>query len=142
DDQQLRQPGRRLRESPAPGRRPVTVAAPPGGQRGQRGQRGQANVEFVALVLLACVVLGALVAMRGGFDGRALGGFLARHLLCAVTGRCHRDERLLVAAYGERDAGLVRSVAPNLVYEPGERELPVDWRECRRVACSLAADDP
>jgi hypothetical protein len=28
------------------------------------------------------------------------------------------------------------------VYEPGERELPVDWRECRRVSCSVAPDDP
>ena len=36
----------------------------------------------------------------------------------------------------------MRALAPNLVYEPGERELPVDWRECRRVTCSLAPDDP
>jgi hypothetical protein len=104
-------------------------------------QRGQATVEFVALVLLACLVLGALVTVRGGFDGRAMGGFLARHIVCAVSGRCDRDERRLVAAYGERDAARVRSLAPGLVLEPGERELPVDWRECRRVACSTAPDD-
>jgi hypothetical protein len=102
---------------------------------------GQAGVEFVALVLLCCLVFGALVAVRGGFDGRATGGFLARHIVCAVTGRCGRDERLLVAAYGERDAAAVRALAPNLVYEPGERELPVDWRECRRVRCSVAPHD-
>ncbi len=106
------------------------------------GERGQASVEFVALVSLCCLAVGALLALRGGFDGRDTGGFLARHLVCAVTGRCDRDEGRLVAAYGERTAASVRALAPNLVYEPGERELPVDWRECRRVSCSVAPDDP
>jgi hypothetical protein len=105
-------------------------------------ERGQASVEFVALVLLCCLALGALMAFRGGFDGRDAGGFLARHVVCATTGRCHRDEDRLVTAYGERTAASVRALAPNLVYEPGERELPVDWRECRRVGCSVAPDDP
>jgi hypothetical protein len=105
-------------------------------------ERGQASVEFVALVSLVCLALGALVAIRGGFDGRAFGGFLARQVACAVSGRCDRDERMLVAAYGERDAATVRALAPSLVYERGERELPVDWRECRRVSCSAAPDDP
>lgn len=106
------------------------------------GERGQAAVEFVALLLLCCLAFGALLALRGDFDGRATGGFLARHLVCAVTGGCDRDEQQLVAAYGERDAAAVRALAPNLAYEPGERELPVDWRDCRRVRCSLAPDDP
>jgi hypothetical protein len=106
------------------------------------GERGQATVEFVALTLLCCVVLGALAGFRGVFDGRELGGFFGRHLVCAVTRRCDRDEALLAAAYGERDAATVRALAPNLVFERGERELPVDWRECRRVGCSLAPDDP
>ncbi|MDQ4072287.1 MAG: hypothetical protein M3088_05365, partial [Actinomycetota bacterium] len=44
-------------------------------------------------------------------------------------------------AYGARDAELLRRHAPDVVYEPGERELPVDWRECREVACSTAPDD-
>jgi hypothetical protein len=39
-------------------------------------------------------------------------------------------------------AGLVRAHAPNLVYERGERELPVDWRRCRRPECAAAPDDP
>jgi hypothetical protein len=105
-------------------------------------QRGQATVEFVALTLLCCLAFGALFALKGGFDGRDVGGFLARHFVCAVSGRCDRDEGRLVTAYGERDAAAVRALAPSLVYEPGERELPVDWRECRRVPCSLAPDDP
>jgi hypothetical protein len=107
-----------------------------------KGEHGQASVEFVALVSLCCLGFGALLALRGGFDGRDAGGFLARHVVCAVTGRCDRDQDRLVAAYGERTAASVRALAPNLVYEPGERELPVDWRECRRVSCSVAPDDP
>jgi hypothetical protein len=98
-------------------------------------------VEFVALLLVACLALGALLALSGGFDGRAAGGFLARQFTCAASGRCARDERRLVEAYGERDAAAVRALAPNLAYERGERELPVDWRTCRRVSCSRAPDD-
>ena len=45
-------------------------------------------------------------------------------------------------AYGEDDAATVRALAPNLVYEPGERQLPVDWRDCRRPECATAPDDP
>lgn len=106
------------------------------------GERGQANVEFVALAFLCCLAFGALLALRGGFDGRDVGGFVARHFVCAVGGRCDRDELRLLAAYGVRDAAVVRALAPGLVYEPGERELPVDWRRCRRVGCSQAPDDP
>jgi len=103
---------------------------------------GQASVEFVALVLLSCLTLSALLALSGGFDGRSVGGFLAHHFACAVSGRCDRDERALVAAYGARGAAAVRALAPGLVYERGERQLPVDWRECRRTACAVAPDDP
>ena len=104
-------------------------------------QLGQATVEFVALLLLCCLAFGALPALGGGFDGRSLGGFLARHLVCAVSGRCADDEHRLSDAYGTRDAATVRALAPNLVYEPGERELPVDWRQCRLVRCAEAPDD-
>jgi hypothetical protein len=44
-------------------------------------------------------------------------------------------------AYGERDAALVRRNLPGLVYEPGERQIPVDWRECRAIECATAPDD-
>jgi hypothetical protein len=36
----------------------------------------------------------------------------------------------------------VRSLAPSLVYERGERQLPVDWRRCRRPECASAPDEP
>ncbi len=35
----------------------------------------------------------------------------------------------------------MREHAPNIVYEPGERQLPVDFRECRAVRCAAAPDD-
>jgi hypothetical protein len=107
-----------------------------------RPQGGQATVEFVALSLLCCLIFGALFALKEGFDGRSYGGFLARHVVCAVSGRCAADERRLAAVYGERDAATVRALAPHIVYEPGERQLPVDWRRCRRPRCAEAPDDP
>jgi hypothetical protein len=114
------------------------------------GDGGQATVEFVALLMLCCLAFGALSPLKGGFggrsgggfDGRSIGGFLARHITCAAAGRCERAERGLVDAYGDRDAATVRALAPDLVYEPGERELPIDWRTCRRPACAEASDDP
>jgi len=105
-------------------------------------QRGQASVELVALVLLVSVALAALAASAPAVDGRSFGGFLAHHVVCAVGGRCHAQQRTLVAAYGDRTAALLRKHAPNLVYEPGERELPVDWRRCREPGCADAPDDP
>jgi hypothetical protein len=108
----------------------------------ERAQRGQATVEFVALLLLCCLTFGALLALRGSFDGKPFGGFLARHLACAISSRCDRDEQRLGDAYGERDAATVRALAPNLVYEGGERQLPVDWRDCRKPGCAAAPDDP
>jgi hypothetical protein len=110
--------------------------------RVRRAQCGQASVEFVALLLLACLAFGALFALKGGFDGRSVGGFMAHHLSCAISNRCDHDEAELVEAYGARDAAAIRALAPNLVYERGERQLPVDWRECRRVECATAPDDP
>jgi hypothetical protein len=96
-------------------------------------------VEFVALLLLACLALGALGAGAGhALDGRSYGGFLARHLVCAVRG-CEEDR--LIQAYGKRDAALVRAFAQGLVFEQGERQLPVDWRVCRRRGCAEAPDD-
>jgi hypothetical protein len=109
--------------------------------RRARAQDGQAAVEFVALLLVCCLALGALMTVGRGFDGRSFAGFLARHVVCAVGGRCDRDHQRLVAAYGERGGARVRALAPSLVYEGGERQLPVDWRGCRHVRCAAAPDD-
>jgi hypothetical protein len=106
-----------------------------------RSQRGQASVEWLGLVLLVSLGLGGLLAAGPEVDGRSFGGFLAHRLACAVKGGCRDGDAQLAAAYGERDAALVRRHAPNIVYEPGERQLPVDYRSCRTRTCADGPDD-
>jgi len=105
-------------------------------------ERGQASVELVGLILLMSLAFGAAAAFPPAIDGRSLGGFLAHHLMCAATRGCRQAEDALELAYGEHVAGALREHAPSLVYEPGERELPVDWRRCRQARCASAPDDP
>jgi hypothetical protein len=107
-----------------------------------RSERGQAGVELVALVMLVALALGALVAAAPRLDGRSLGGFLAFRVVCTIKQDCHDGDSALAEAYGARDAALVRELAPNLVYEEGERQLPLDWRRCRRTSCAEAPDEP
>ena len=107
-----------------------------------RSEQGQAAIEWVGLVLLAALVLGAAGALAGrSIDGRSYGGFIAHRMVCAVRGGCEDGGRALERAYGARGAELLRRHAPGIVYEPGERELPVDWRSCRSAACANAPDD-
>jgi len=106
------------------------------------GERGQSTVEWVALVLLASTALGALALVTPAIDGRSFGGFLAHRIVCVVKGGCRDGDDALARAYGERDGALARALAPNLVYEGGERSLPVDFRRCRERSCSDAPDDP
>jgi hypothetical protein len=106
------------------------------------GEDGQASLEWIGLVLLVALAAAALSATPPVTDGRSFGGFLAHHVVCAATGSCRAAERELEHAYGEDDAARVRALAPNLVYEQGERQLPVDWRDCRRPQCATAPDDP
>ena len=99
-------------------------------------------MEWVALVLCVAAALGAVVAFVPLVDGRSLGGTVVHAIVCAVRGGCATadGDRALAAAYGWRDAALVRRYAPNLVYEPGTYTLPVDWRRCRSHLCSDASD--
>ena len=105
-------------------------------------ERGQASVEWVALVLCVALALGGVVAFVPLVDGRSLGAALAHAIVCAVRGDCERAEgdKALLAAYGTRDAALVRRYAPNIAYEPGTYTLPVDWRRCRSHVCADAPD--
>lgn len=107
-----------------------------------RSERGQASVEWVALVLVAALCLGGLVSVAPAVDGRSVGGFLAHRLVCSVKGGCADGDALLAGAYGARDAALVREHAPNLVYERGEPQLPVDPRRCRSRDCADGRLDP
>jgi hypothetical protein len=104
-------------------------------------QRGQATVEWVGVILITCVVLAGLTTAAVSVDGRSFGGFLAHRLTCSVRGGCDDGDAALARAYGARDAALVRRHLPSLVFEPGERQLPVDWRRCRSVECANAPDD-
>jgi hypothetical protein len=106
-----------------------------------RREDGQASVEWVASVLLVSLALGAAAAASPRVDGRSFGGFLAHRFVCAVMSGCRDGEAALASAYGPRDAALVRAHAPNIVYEPGERQLPIDYRRCRSRRCADAALD-
>jgi hypothetical protein len=104
-------------------------------------ESGQSTVEWMGLVLLVSLALGALVAFGPHVDGRSFGGFLGRSIFCAVHGGCEDGRDRLIATYGPRDADLVRRYAPNLVYEPGEKEIPIDYRSCRKTSCGNAPTD-
>jgi hypothetical protein len=105
------------------------------------GESGQATVEWTGVVLAVALALGALVSVAPQVDGRSLGGFVAHRLVCAVKGGCRDGHAALTRAYGERDARLVRAHAPNITYEPGERQLPVDPRLCRARSCAEGSED-
>jgi hypothetical protein len=104
-------------------------------------ERGQATVEWVGLLLLVAATLGALPLLGLKVDGRSFGGFLAHRIVCAVRAGCDDGDAALARAYGPRDAALVRRHAPDIVYEPGEPSLPVDFRRCRSHACADAPND-
>src|SRR5215213_6098647 len=101
---------------------------------------GQATVEWVALALLVCLAAGAMLVLAPAVDGRGFGGSLAHRIVCAARGGCHDGDAALARAYGSADAALVRDHAPGLLYEPGERQLPVDYARCRTPACATAPD--
>src|SRR5436305_3338334 len=111
-------------------------------------QTGQAAVEWTALIALLALILGAALAFVPAVDGRSLGAYLARAIVCAVRGGCSAGDQgaasvdALAGAYGPADAALVRRYAPNIVYEPGTYTLPVDYRRCRSHRCSDAPDRP
>ncbi|HEX6458722.1 MAG TPA: hypothetical protein VF032_07385 [Thermoleophilaceae bacterium] len=105
-------------------------------------ERGQATIEWTAVVLLVALAFATVLALGlSHVDGRGYGGALARAIVCAVRGGCDDGHDALVSAYGERDASLVREYAPSLVYEPGEKEIPIDYRQCRTTACGNAPAD-
>jgi len=107
-----------------------------------REERGAATVEWTGIVVVVAIALGSLGLVAPTVDGRSLGAAISHALVCAVEGGCDDGDDELVAAYGERDAELVRRHAPSIVYERGELQLPVDYRDCRSPECAEAPDDP
>jgi hypothetical protein len=95
--------------------------------------RGQGTLEWSALVLLVALVFlfAGIFAPRTG--ALAIGRAVADAILCAIDGGC---PNALEKAYGRQLAAIVRDSAPNLVYETGSNQAPIDYRRCRAAACS------
>jgi hypothetical protein len=83
-------------------------------------------------------LLGALLWAVGPVVPPA--GAVAERLVCAVrlADDC-RDEPALRSSYGDDVAVALRAHAPTLLYEPGMRALPVDYRRCRSDGCAEGA---
>lgn len=108
-------------------------------------ERGQATPEWIGLVGLVGLLLGALLWAAGAALPRVpLAGAVLERMVCAVrlADDC-RSEPALRASYGDDLAVTLRAHAPTLLYEPGMRALPVDPRRCREDACAEGpADGP
>jgi hypothetical protein len=103
-------------------------------------ERGQGTVEWVGLVALVALLLVALLAVGVRVPGMALARAVASRMLCAVAmaDRCG-DEPALIAAYGSDVGELVRRHMPTILFEPGSRAMPVDFRRCRAPSCADGA---
>jgi hypothetical protein len=108
----------------------------------RRGEQGQSTVEWVGLLLLVALLLGALVATGVRVPGGLLARAIASRILCAVAiaDSCG-DEPALIAAYGTEVGELARDHMPTLAFEEGSRGLPVDWRRCRTTACGDGGEE-
>lgn len=104
-----------------------------------REERGQSTVEWVGLLLVVSLALGALVVAGVRMPGVALAKSIASKLLCAAAmgDRCG-DEPALIAEYGTEVGELVRRHMPSLMFERGSRAMPVDFRRCRETVCGDA----
>ncbi len=100
-------------------------------------ERGQGTVEWIGLVAILALSLSVLVAVGARVPGTALARGLASRMLCAVAmaDRCG-DEPALIAAYGTEVGKLVRRHMPTILFEPGSRAMPVDFRRCRETSCA------
>jgi hypothetical protein len=96
-------------------------------------ERGQGTLEWIGLVLLVSLLLLALLTVAGS---RLPAGLLARALvdriLCtaSLSDSCSTVPAI-VSAYGPELAAAIEENAPDLIYEPGSEEIPVDFRSCK-----------
>src|SRR5438067_11836396 len=105
-------------------------------------ERGQATIEWTVVVLLVALAFATFLAVAvPHVDGQSYDNALARAILCAIHNDCDNKRDKLTSTYGQGDAELVREYAPSIVYEPGEKEIPIDYRQCRTTACGDAPDD-
>jgi hypothetical protein len=99
-------------------------------------ERGQGTVEWVGLLAVVALLFVAIVAAGVRVPGAALARAVTSRILCAaaMADGCG-DEPSLIAAYGGEVGGLVRRHMPTILFEPGSRALPVDFRHCRDSRC-------
>lgn len=104
-------------------------------------ERGQTTVEWVGVVLVVGLAFAGLVAVGVRVPGVSLARSLASRILCAASlaDTC-ADEPELIATYGSEVGALVRRHMPTIVFEPGSRAVPVDFRRCRETECGDAAE--
>ncbi len=110
--------------------------------RPQHGESGQATVEWVGLILLVSLLLASFGALAGiRLPGASLARAIGAKLVCAVrlADECAEDRSALEIVYGKKLAEALTAYAPDLLYEEGLAELPVDYRECRENTCALTA---
>jgi len=106
-------------------------------------ERGQGTVEWIALLALVSTLIAFLATLAGlALPGFALAQAITSRLVCAIelNGGCGAGGSALVSAYGEELAKTISAHAPELVYEPGMRAVPVDYRSCREDPCSLGPE--
>jgi hypothetical protein len=101
---------------------------------------GQATVEWATLVLVVALLLAGVGYAAARTDAWGVGGDVLHALVCAVAGDCEEAESALDRAYGAETAKLVRDHSPNIAYERDSRELPIDFRRCRKTECSNGSD--
>jgi hypothetical protein len=107
----------------------------------ERGRdAGQASVEWLGLVLVASLVAGSVLALAATrLPATGVARAIAARLICAAGLSECSPNGPLVAVYGSELAARVQAGAPEIVYEAGMRDLPVDFRACRASRCADAA---
>jgi len=120
--------------------RPAAIASPPVAHAGRlRDERGQSTIEWTALLLIVALALAFVASLAGlGLPGAALARSIADKIVCVVSGsdECAAGMSDLALAYGPEVAAAISEHVPDLMYEEGMREVPVDFRECREDACA------
>jgi hypothetical protein len=84
----------------------------------------------------------ALVTAGVRVPGTELARAIASRILCAASlaDSCDGGGPSLIAAYGTEIGKLVQEHMPLLLFEPGSRAVPVDFRRCRSTTCGDGPD--
>ncbi|MGH2924731.1 MAG: hypothetical protein ACRDK1_02035 [Solirubrobacterales bacterium] len=104
---------------------------------------GQGTVEWVALILaVSLALLGLIAALSGPIAVLGVVRAISTHLICAanLSPSCGSDGAV-VDAYGPEIATKVIDNTPQVDYEEGMTELPIDFRSCRSTSCGNGARD-